>query len=56
MRTLRVTFITHQPLDVHNCEEGPTFLSYCWALHTELFIVVSLLFMNQTCCDVKTKN
>lgn len=46
MRTLRVTFITHQPLDVHNCEEGATFSSYHWALYTELFIIVSLLFMN----------
>lgn len=55
MRTLRVTFITRQPLDVHNCEAGPTFLATTGPFTQNSSSLSRCLFMNQTCCDVKTK-
>lgn len=55
-KLLRVTFITHQPLALHDCEEGPTLHEESYrpfALHTQFFITVSVLLCYEFRCRRK---
>lgn len=58
MRTLRVTFITHQPLDVHKWEEGPTFFELpLGPLHRTLRRCLAVIYeSSQLWCHDKKLN